>query len=736
MIRSISIQGIKSFPRDSAHSFVIDNTKRVSLFYGLNGAGKSAIAEVIHRNGNKQDPLPHCAIELTREDRYQYLVYNESFVEHNFRGKADFPGIFTIGERDSSALQEEEEKQRELAELITRQTQLAEDERKLNAAKDASLKAAYDATWRIYTEHSDGPLRGCTKGFGGAKQKVFDTVSAVNLEAEENLPSLDDLKSRVQDLEAADASEKPYVGLSADGFSQIEGRPIWGVPIVGSTESRLAPLIESLGSLDWVGHGRQYLKDDLCPFCQQGLPHDFRDQLTILIDGVYQQKLDEVSQLAAQYGQRVAALGVAYEGLLSKESFAQEHSGLKQKWAELNLVLSKNLAQMHQKLKYPSEPIVIEDSAPATALLSAELLDINGRIEVYNRRIKNRREELQKLNTDFWKRMRYDYAGALDIYAASNQNYRSEMDGLTSEVSSIRERRAILDARLVELRARNVGTDKAVDAINSRLKRLGVRSFQIKKKDGDRNLYCLERPGMGPDLYSSLSEGEKTLITFFYFVELVSGSLDEAESFAHDKKIVVIDDPISSLSHNYVYDIASVIAHEIVDGEHEGKKIRQIMLLTHSLFFFHELQRQIKPIKACQFFRVVKKSHSAVVAMKGDEIKNEYVAFWQVIRDARDGLTNAVSVPNAMRCILEHFFSFTQQLSDLERSLKELENEDHTFVPLARYLNRKSHADQINITDFTDHDIDYYIEKLKGVFTKTRHPEHYALMMDEVGDPV
>jgi wobble nucleotide-excising tRNase len=328
--------------------------------------------------------------------------------------------------------------------------------------------------------------------------------------------------------------------------------------------------------------------------------------------------------------------------------------------------------------------------------------------------------------------MRYDYAGVIDLYAASKQTYALEADRINAEVQKIREQRSTLDARLTELRARDVGIDKAIEAINRRLKNLGVKSFQIKKEEGEQSLYCLERPGVGVDVYNTLSEGEKTLITFFYFVELVGGSLDEAESFAHDKKIVVIDDPISSLSHNYVYDIASVIAHEIVNGEFESKKIRQVLVLTHSLFFFHELQKQIKPItKGCQYFRVVKKDHSAVFQMNGDAIKNEYTAFWQVIKDARDGTTNTVSVPNAMRCILEHFFSFTQQRDSFENALKELESEDFTFVPLARYLNRKSHADEVNLTDFTDHDAGYYIGKLKSVFEKTKYPEHYALMMGE-----
>jgi len=104
-------------------------------------------------------------------------------------------------------------------------------------------------------------------------------------------------------------------------------------------------------------------------------------------------------------------------------------------------------------------------------------------------------------------------------------------------------------------RVKSVGTEKAVEAINKRLKRHGINDFTIAKKTGDGNLYCLERPGVGQEDYKSLSEGEKTVISFFYFIELVNGSADKDHHVPQNKKIVVIDDPISSLSNTFVYDV-------------------------------------------------------------------------------------------------------------------------------------------------------------------------------------
>lgn len=56
---------------------------------------------------------------------------------------------------------------------------------------------------------------------------------------------------------------------------------------------------------------------------------------------------------------------------------------------------------------------------------------------------------------------------------------------------------------------------------------------------------------------------------------------------------------------------------------------------------------------------------------------------------------------------------------------------DASFTPLARFLDRGSHKDGINITviDFNHFDLSYYFEKFKAVFDAAGFPEHYAANM-------
>ncbi|QWA14105.1 AAA family ATPase [Sodalis ligni] len=48
---------------------------------------------------------------------------------------------------------------------------------------------------------------------------------------------------------------------------------------------------------------------------------------------------------------------------------------------------------------------------------------------------------------------------------------------------------------------------------------------------------------------------------------------------------MVIDDPISSLSHNYIYEVASMIYHNLI----KSQQAKHIIILTHNLFFYQEM---------------------------------------------------------------------------------------------------------------------------------------------------
>lgn len=728
MIRTIRIQGVKSFPRNAQTIISINHTLRVALFYGNNGAGKSAIGQVIHHNGNGIDPFPNCSLDHAGEGGYQHLVYNEEFVERNFRNASSFPGIFSLGQEDADALHEAEALQAEQITLETRRGEIDAQRAQRTDLEASSLAAAQDATWKAYKDHCDGPLDPFLDGMGKSKAKVFEKITSVLLPEGFVPTALDELHTRMKDV-ASTEPPKSQVNLDIGGVVEAEQSPLWTESITGSSDSRLAPLIQSLGNMDWVGAGAKHIHGEQCPFCQRGLPTDFKDELNKLIDTTYRDKVAQINTLASTYERRVGEIESHMELMFATEAFAGENIQFREKWGAFQLRLAKNLEQMQVKLRAPGESVSVADSRPEMSELFKQISETNTRIDAFNERIKHRAAERSRIEVDFWKRMRLEHGGAIDVHQALIAEGERVMAALNEEETQIQERLGGLQARLIQIRVNSIGTEKAVEAINSRLKRHGINDFTIAKKLGDGNLYCLERLGVGQEDYKSLSEGEKTVISFFYFIELVNGSADKDHHLPQNKKIVVIDDPISSLSNTFVYDIAWLIANEIIGGP---AAVKQTFVLTHSLFFHHELIKHIQAIKLqgqCQYFRVVKRPHTIVVPMGKDDIKNEYDAAWEVVKDARAGNGTTVGLANAMRCIFEQFFTFTSQQGAFKAALQDMENEDRRFVPLSRYLDNQSHRNDQNLTDFGEHDVQFFLDKFKAVFDATQYPHHYASRM-------
>ncbi|PYD83946.1 hypothetical protein DNF23_57245, partial [Pseudomonas syringae pv. pisi] len=143
--------------------------------------------------------------------------------------------------------------------------------------------------------------------------------------------------------------------------------------------------------------------------------------------------------------------------------------------------------------------------------------------------------------------------------AKEHREYDEKLSVKRDAVRQIRDQIKGHQEAVLESRAKITNIDQAVLSINGWLGLLGLQGFELVREEGEIPQYRLHRPDNQSDVFKTLSEGEKTLISFLYFLEVCNGDLDEKTSKLKSNRIIVIDDPISSLSHNYIYDIASLI---------------------------------------------------------------------------------------------------------------------------------------------------------------------------------
>lgn len=730
MIRTISIHNHKSFHPTTPYP-VHFPSKTATYVYGLNGAGKSAIGEVVDGIARNDARFAHCAIDTTDGAKYRYVVYNHYFVARVIG--EPMKGIFTVGEVDTARQQRIREADARVQALNGEITAAQDRSQDLERRINRELARAREEIWKAHERGKATSLADLLRGYGNSKDKFFQDLRTYALPQDGQLDTLERLEKRWADVSGSE-NERTPVSLDTSGLETIERDPIWGEAIEVSMNSRLAPLVAELGNADWVARGQQYTHMDQCPFCQQGLPHDFRDELARLLEGERKAKVDKIASLVQVYEAKVQALETRAQAILADPDAPE--SGLGLAWSQLRGKVHDTLTQMRAKEAEPSTNVAIE---PANAEgLQEALVKLNGLIDDFNARIRDRKGERERIRTTFYQVLHGDRSEAYAHHDALIKPLREAQAQANTEADTRQQERQTLNQELRELRSKQKGVDASIDAINDRLKSLGITEFSVQRKEGQERLYCLHRPSVPECSPLSLSEGEKTLIAFLYFMEALKGSHDEEEHVDPNKTIAVIDDPISSLSQNYVYDIATMIKRELADPEDRPKRVKQVIVLTHSLFFFHELVRQHtknfeKAHNKCGLLRVVKNQYSEVAELNPALLMNDYDVWWYLLKDAQAGNVPTQVVPNAMRNILEQFFTFTTGSPDFPQAVKKLADEDTSskYLALDRFVDRGSHRDGINgpPIDWNQYDVAYLLGKFRAMFAALKQEQHYRMKM-------
>lgn len=726
MIQDIFLKRVTSY--DPENKTQLGPLGRINLIYGLNGSGKSTISRYL-QDLHHQD-YAHCQIvPVVSQD--QVFVYNQSFIERNFYQKTQ-PGIFTLNEGNIEA----EAAIRAAEELLLE----IEDEQRENIVEKQSIERdrlvlddkLKEELWRIKKLYDDSSLHYCFEGFHSNKGRFKDQLHITPLTS--MIPrSGVELVAAAEELQSAEGTPLPEIPFIKWGVADIENDPVFSEVISASSDSYLSALIETLGNSDWVKNALPLLDKShgKCPLCQQALPHDFLGQVKALFDKTYDEKIEKIESLKILYDKALSLLMTTLTESNFEQGGLSNNSHFVHAIAELERVASKNVEIIQKKISSPAIPVTLISTTELVVLIN-DLINEQRQINLeYNQRLLEKEQRLDRIKHELWQRMRQQGKSCIDEHTRKTSELADKQRANSAQALLLNERHKTTEASIVLHRSKVTNIDDSINKINSSLVSIGLRGFKIEKAATDMTGYRLVRPGHKVDVFRSLSEGEKTLIAFLYFIELCVGSVKSDTPVVLGNRIVVVDDPISSLSHNYVYEIASLMYHRLLSIK---AGFKQVLVLTHNLFFFHELLKNGSPSEVGKYrcFRVFKREFSMLSRLQKDEIKNDYQAFWQVLKEAKQSNMCSAVLPNIMRNILEHYFAFIHKKDDLRKALDEMEGEDDgEFKPLYRYINRESHGDGINITDFGEIEPSRLLGKFKDVFVRTGYSEHYRVMIGE-----
>ena len=509
-------------------------------------------------------------------------------------------------------------------------------------------------------------------------------------------------------------------------------------PVMPASSTQFSALIQKIGNADWVRQGQHYINDDICPFCQQ--PFDvitFSRELTQMFDETYQTSLGMLSQAAERLAEDCDNLA-EFERRVAIHTFVDDGSQILSLVKAVNKCFQILLQQLLNKIKEPSLKIQPENIQEPLLLLQNEVDAFNTRVRENNRLAENFTQEKQTLYADVMAHLRRicdEFFTERDRQLGELQN---EVNSRLREAESLAANKKQLDDETNALTRQLSDIQPTIDIINANLRLLGITGFEIICHDAEMKLYRLRR-GSEPEkaeVFKSLSEGEKTIVSFLYFIESCSGSLTP-ETVNPENKLIVIDDPISSLSHNYIYEVAALIKRKII----KAGAARHVVILTHNMFFFQEillnsgrLQDNREAPVNWSLLRIVKSDYSSCEKLSMHEMLNEYQALWQTLKDVRDEKTQPVVLFNTMRNILEYYFSFScknEKLKDALESLASEHSDAGEYDSFYRAINRHSHSDGRNILSTGAIDKERYLKMFRRVFIQTDDDEHYLAMMGE-----
>jgi wobble nucleotide-excising tRNase len=209
-----------------------------------------------------------------------------------------------------------------------------------------------------------------------------------------------------------------------------------------------------------------------------------------------------------------------------------------------------------------------------------------------------------------------------------------------------------------------------------RINRLLKSTFPYKEitlDDSDEEVGYVLRRNKSKCQLSSLSEGERNFLALAYFLLSINNDDDPID----EESIVVIDDPVSSLDSDSLFQVFAILS-----GEVENRPKRQYFILSHNLDLFgHLIQNFTKDGKIrddqAKFFQISIKNTGSTIQELNNSLKNyrsDYlysVTKLNEIRNSTD-LDDAILAANLLRRSLETFLHFKFGYGDLRSKLTRL----------------------------------------------------------------
>lgn len=736
---------------ENTYDNVTLNPTLINFFFGKNGVGKSTIA---HKIEGKNFP----DISL---NNYEVLVYNSDFIHRNIREDATLSGVFSLGEENIEIKQSIAQKESQLQNLRREYVEHKNLCDKKSAALDQLKLVLKDKCWKE-TEWVRNNLPETIKGYR-TKIAMANQLLTITVPRKHNMNILANICQT-----AFGSDDTIFQKLST--IDLLELQSIFGFDtlakvITGSADTPFADFIRLIGAVDWIKQGHQKFSDiskNQCPYCKQELPVDYEQQFASCFDERYEVDCDALQKFQLSY---LSAVENILKTVQQNKMLPSPNINLAEyinKVETLNVTLELNKKMLSDKITAPSMAITLGDVDGIINELNEMIDTVNQSIETHNTIIQSKKGKQKECITYVWEHMAFLTRSILAEYTIDCTSIQHEIDILNFKMSALKEKGPALKKEISTLMNQISNVESTMHNMNQKLSDSGFQGFQLAKDKVDDTKYVVVRND--GSLAQNLSDGERNFIAFLYFYHKVMG-IETSEATVKEK-IVVIDDPVSSMDTSSLFIVSSIVRemmaiclNNTATAKQTAKRfIRQMFVLTHNTTFHKQLSYdKIKQYESVNFYLITKSQNVSTIQLctKKDQssntsiteknytpVYNGYTALWKEYNE----VSSTSSLMRIVRQILTHYFI---QMSGYEGDtlLQKIASQEAVFVSknpdggenrdlflIAQSMLRYS-SSEIEMFDdelyLSDHwDFDSLKNAFQQVFVAMDQMQHYEMMIE------
>lgn len=567
-------------------NFKWDNTipdfKKHNLFYGWNYSGKTTISRLFRcfELGEKHSDYTNAEFEIEDDqnsskkydDKHlstllNVRVFNTDFIIENLKwysqdDKGIDPILFLIGEKNI-------ERQKRLEKLENGQEKLS----------DAKTKLSNDKT-KIG--------KGLEAALSQKAKDIKNTLSIPNYDKDKFKPSVEGIKydftNYLLDETNYDKYFSTYKNTEQRSDIILNDLPMLGFPDIQNQTKEVVErkitvqkIIEELKYDEklnkWVNEGRDLHKDKTkCLFCGNNLPSDLFQKLDQHFSMEYEKLQKDIKNLLKKIKDHKDTISRFILPAKSEfyNEFVSEYETLQDEFNAFLKKYDENTDELLKNLEYKQAKPFDEHKFEA-------LCDNSNNIKGKYDEIKNVIEKHKNKTTNFVKEKNEANEILIKHFSAQfiqDQNYFKVLEDQKNITEKIKVYESALDkvsSSISKAKEQLSESVKGAEKVNEYMQSF-FQHDDIKIEVTEDNRFKMSRNN---EPAKNLSEGEKTAISFAYFMTSL-----EDKNTKLDETIVFIDDPVSSLDNNHLFNTYAFIKSKLAN-------CGQLFISTHNLEFFN-----------------------------------------------------------------------------------------------------------------------------------------------------